>query len=103
MRRGSLERIFVKQRLEYLEYLTGFETDNAYDVYHVDAMGNRQKVFYMEEQSSAFQKLCWCATAASAAGGIAGIGSADRAPARAAARAVPSTCASPPFTTANCS
>lgn len=54
--------LFVKQRVEALELVTGFETENKYDVYLTAADcvrgPNQQPYFHAREQSDCFSRQC---------------------------------------------
>ncbi|KAH3863167.1 phospholipid scramblase 1-like [Dreissena polymorpha] len=45
---NSLDQVFVKQKIEMLEVLTGFETANRYAVLNKDM----QQIYYVQEESS---------------------------------------------------
>ena len=59
----SVDRLLVRQRVEALEMLTGFETKNRYSVQVEHEGGAKQEIFFMQERSSCFQRSCWCAPA----------------------------------------
>jgi hypothetical protein len=56
----DLERIFVKQKFEMLEMLTGCETENRYKVYAADENMDKvgEPVFKCKEKSNFFARNC---------------------------------------------
>lgn len=55
----ALKKIYVQQRMDLLEILTGFDVANTYDVY-LDKNSKAAKARWLlaKEQSSCFQRLC---------------------------------------------
>eukprot|EP00330_Aristerostoma_sp_ATCC50986_P001462 CAMPEP_0114580070 /NCGR_PEP_ID=MMETSP0125-20121206/4400_1 /TAXON_ID=485358 ORGANISM="Aristerostoma sp., Strain ATCC 50986" /NCGR_SAMPLE_ID=MMETSP0125 /ASSEMBLY_ACC=CAM_ASM_000245 /LENGTH=102 /DNA_ID=CAMNT_0001771353 /DNA_START=332 /DNA_END=637 /DNA_ORIENTATION=+ len=55
-----LDRIFVKQKFEMLEMLTGCETENRYKVYPADENMEKcgESIFKCKERSNFFARNC---------------------------------------------
>ena len=54
--------LYIKQRIEVLELVTGFETENKYDVFLTGADcvrgSSQQPYFFARESSDCFQRQC---------------------------------------------
>ena len=54
--------LYIKQRIEVLELVTSFETENKYDVFLTGADcvrgSNQQPYFFARESSDCFQRQC---------------------------------------------
>ena len=55
--------LYIKQRIEVLELVTSFETENKYDVFLTGADcvrgSNQQPYFFARESSDCFQRCCF--------------------------------------------
>lgn len=56
----SIKGVFVKQKFELLEALTGCETENKYIVYAADSEGDKTKLelFKAKEKSNCLARIC---------------------------------------------
>ena len=57
---GSLPAVYIKQKFELLEALSGCETENKYIVYSADSQGEKKKIpiFKCREKSGCFSRNC---------------------------------------------